>query len=149
MREDRLDDDQRRAPHNDLLARVERICRLREADGTEIRRGPSGRFDYLSVTSTEGEGIFKDFAIGAVDDVTSERFDAFFDIHRRYRHADSGVVSTLVYAGAPASDDSKEYDHPPVCGSWSIPPGLNTSGGMGAGMRATDTGYRSIRIDSP
>lgn len=86
---------------DDFLARVERVCRLREKEGAETERilGPASALAYLRVT-VEDDGIVRIYPVGAWSGRLSEDvLDAFLAVHRRYREADPGVISTLVYGG--------------------------------------------------
>jgi WD40 repeat protein len=95
---------------DDLLARLETACRLREKPGTEVRRIRDLRegeppIEYLRVTVPEHEGLVQVYPVGALEQgATREGLDAFLQrIDARYRAADSGLISKLVYGGAAAS----------------------------------------------
>ncbi len=85
---------------DDFLARVERVCRLRETEA-EVDRIASSSItsEYLRVTTRKGD-ITHQYAVGAIRSaVTAEAFTAFLAVHRRYERTDSGAISTLVYGG--------------------------------------------------
>ncbi len=89
---------------DDFLARVERVCRLREKDGVEIERilSPGSAFAYLRVT-VQDDGIVRIYPVGALSGrVSVDLLEKFLAVHRRYREADPGVISTLVCGGPPA-----------------------------------------------
>ena len=96
-----------RSDRDDFLSRVEAVCRLGEPEA-EIERLPgTGSFgDYLRVTRQRGN-IIETFPVGAVEHgFTQESLPAFLaEVDSRYRRADSGLVSVLVYGGEPVSDE--------------------------------------------
>ncbi len=100
--------DEEAFPRDDFLARVERVCRLRtkaDAEIQPIRRDTP--VPHLSVTETAGD-IAVSYPVGAwTGDIDSEALDTFLAVHRRYRQTDPSVRSTLVYGGAPASEELK------------------------------------------
>jgi len=92
---------------DDFLSRVETLCRHHEA-GAHITRissqGAAG--PYLRVTRLKGN--IKDiFPVGAMEHgLSRESYQAFLEeIDAPYRKTDPGVISSLVYGGAPASED--------------------------------------------
>ncbi|MES1242792.1 MAG: pentapeptide repeat-containing protein [Acidobacteriota bacterium] len=91
---------------DDLLARLEIACRLREKPGTEVRRLREGwpPVEYLRVAVPEPEGLVRVFPVGVLENgVTRDDLETFLRrIDARYRAADSGLVSKLVYAGPAA-----------------------------------------------
>jgi WD40 repeat protein/3',5'-cyclic AMP phosphodiesterase CpdA len=93
----------------DFLARVERVCRLRaRADARadiERRRIGTPAIEYLEVCTSE-RGMTSLYPVGAIaGEVTPESLAEFtVRVHDRYRAADPGVRSTLVYGGPPAPD---------------------------------------------
>lgn len=94
---------------DDLLARVETVLRLREKPGTDIRRLREGwpPVEYLRVTVHDPAGPLRVYPVGVLEHgVTREGLEAFLQrVHARYRASDGGLVSTLVYGGAPAAED--------------------------------------------
>jgi WD40 repeat protein/nucleoside phosphorylase len=93
---------------DDLLSRVKTVAELRArahapGETLEIRRfrtrPPIG--GYLQVSRAQGP-FTSQFPIAAVEQATPEVLDAFLaEVDARYRRADPGVRSTLVYSGAP------------------------------------------------
>lgn len=94
---------------DDLLARVETVLRLREKPGTDIRRLREGwpPVEYLRVTVHDPAGPLRVYPVGVLEHgVTREGLEAFLQrVHARYRASDGGLVSTLVYGGAPAAEE--------------------------------------------
>jgi nucleoside phosphorylase len=86
-----------------LLSRVEILARLRARDPeatVEIRRRPAPPpfGGYLEVSQIREKSFSSIYPVAAVDQVDSEVFDAFLrDIDARYRRADPGVRSALIY----------------------------------------------------
>jgi ribose 1,5-bisphosphokinase PhnN len=89
------------AERDDFLARVEAACRLREP-GTEVRRLREGTppIEYLRVSRSEG-GMVRLYPVGALERGADRAgLAAFLErVDARYREADSGLVSLLVYGG--------------------------------------------------
>lgn len=97
---------------SDFLSRVERVCRLRvAADRADVRADIERRrigtpaIEYLEVCASE-RGMTSLYPVGAVaGEITPEALAEFIvRVHDRYRAADPGVRSTLVYGGQPAAD---------------------------------------------
>ena len=92
---------------DDFLARVEAVCRLREPEA-EIRRYPGigDAGGYLRVVRRVG-AIRDMYPVGAVEHgISPEIYRAFLaEIDAPYRKSDQGVISHLVYGGAPAPPD--------------------------------------------
>ena len=96
------------ARSDDLLSRVSRVAELRAREtgwAVDVRRFPSRPpfGGYLRVSKVRG--AFTNMApVAAVEHLTAEVLDAFLvSIDVRYRQADPGVLSTLVYVGNPPS----------------------------------------------
>ena len=93
------------ARRDDFLSRIETLCRHHETGATVERchsSSPAG--DYLRVTRLKGP-IRDVYPVGAVEyGITKERLHTFLDeIDARYRRADQGLISVLVYGGSPAT----------------------------------------------
>ncbi len=90
-----------------FLARVKKICRLREKEAADIERIHSGAaaIDYLRI-SIEKDGIAQVYPLGAIEhNLRNADLEAFLAVHKRYQRVDSGVLSVLVYGGERPSDD--------------------------------------------
>ncbi len=89
---------------DDFLDRVESVCRLREPDA-EIRRYPGigDAGGYLRVVRKDGD-LQDIYPVGAVEHgLSPDFFQAFLaEIDAPYRKNDPGLISRLVYGGAPA-----------------------------------------------
>ena len=96
-----------RGPKDDFLDRVEVACRLQEPEA-EIRRLPGigAAGGYLRVGRRVGP-FQQIFPVGATEHgLSRELFQAFLEeIDGPYRKHDPGLISFLVYGGAPASAD--------------------------------------------
>ncbi len=97
---------------SDFLSRVERVCRLRvAADRADVRADIERRrigtpaIEYLEVCASE-RGMTSLYPVGAIaGEITPQALAEFIvRVHDRYRAADPGVRSTLVYGGQPAAD---------------------------------------------
>jgi WD40 repeat protein/3',5'-cyclic AMP phosphodiesterase CpdA len=92
-----------RAPQDDLLARVDRICRLREKNQAEVERLTVGRppLEYLRISAWD-DLAQRVYAVGAIaGDMTAEHLELFVQrVHERYREDDPGARSILVATGA-------------------------------------------------
>jgi WD40 repeat protein/transcriptional regulator with XRE-family HTH domain len=92
---------------DDFLSRVEQLCRLRSPDGTQIERfeapAPFGR--YLRVCESHG-GLTRIAPTAALEGgLSEEALAVFFDaIDAPYRRSDPGLISTVVYGGAPVTE---------------------------------------------
>ncbi len=92
------------ARDDDLLSRVKKVAELRARETgwtVEVRWFPARPpFNgYLRISKVRGS-ITSMAPVAAVEHITAEVFDAFLEsIDARYRRADPGVLSTLVYAG--------------------------------------------------
>jgi WD40 repeat protein len=99
-----------RKREDDFLDRVESVCRLREPEA-EIRRYPGigDAGGYLRVVRKDGD-LQDIYPVGAVEHgLTQDFFQAFLsEIDAPYRKNDPGLISRLVYGGAPASVDLAE-----------------------------------------
>jgi WD40 repeat protein/uncharacterized protein YjbI with pentapeptide repeats/3',5'-cyclic AMP phosphodiesterase CpdA len=99
----RLRQDVERAPLDDLLSRVDRICRLREMNQAQVERLAAGRppLDYLRVSAWD-DLSHRVYAVGVIaGDVTAEQLELFVQrVHQRYREDDPGTRSLLVATGA-------------------------------------------------
>jgi WD40 repeat protein len=92
---------------DDFLARVERVCRLREGAGARIDRVAVGLpFGGFLLVSKLDRGIAEEYPVAALEQpITEELLDAFLrDIDARFRGADPAVRSELVYRGELASE---------------------------------------------
>ncbi|HEX6903048.1 MAG TPA: TIR-like protein FxsC [Thermoanaerobaculia bacterium] len=91
---------------DDFLARLERVCRLREPSA-QIERisGEGDSWDYLRVSVRHGD-IVRDYPVTGVEyDVSLEDLDAFCEqIDKGFRGADPRMISYLIYGGAPAPE---------------------------------------------
>ncbi|WP_169787097.1 pentapeptide repeat-containing protein [Hyalangium minutum] len=101
-REDRRQDE--------FLARVEQVCALRHAPGTQIKRklfdeAPAPFNELLEVTMSEG-GVIQSLPVAALEQpLTAELLTAFLDsIHAEYRKREPTVISTLVHSGPSAPE---------------------------------------------
>ena len=95
------------AGREDFLARVETLCRLREASSAVIERHRVGSpaLEYLRV-QVEVEGVLHNYPVAASERGVSEQFlSRFLVLHRRYQQADPGVVSYLVHEGERLSEE--------------------------------------------
>ncbi len=91
---------------DDFLARVERVCRLREPAAQIERISGEGDFwDYLRVSVRHGD-IVRDYPVAGVEyDVSLEDLNAFRErIDKGFRAADPRMISYLIYGGAPAPE---------------------------------------------
>lgn len=89
-------------PQDDLLGRIDRICRLRERNHAQIERLTVGRppLEYLRVSA--GDDLFQRvYAVGAIaGQVTVEQLDLFLRrVHQRYLEDDPGTRSILIATG--------------------------------------------------
>jgi WD40 repeat protein/3',5'-cyclic AMP phosphodiesterase CpdA len=93
---------------DDLLTRVEEICRLRIGRTGIITREQTGEppLRYLRVTERVDGQVTRTWPLGVCHGaVGGADLDAFADrVERPYRAADQGLVSTLVYQGDPAPE---------------------------------------------
>ena len=107
---DKVFDRESRKREDDFLDRVESVCRLREPDA-EIRRYPGigDAGGYLRVVRKDGD-LQDIYPVGAVEHgLTPDFFQAFLaEIDAPYRKNDPGLISRLIYGGAPASADLVE-----------------------------------------
>jgi WD40 repeat protein len=88
----------------DFLTRVEKVCRLHEPDADVERiHGPGLLADHLRVSVRSGD-IVRMYPVAALEEgVTPESFESFLtEIDAWYRRADTGMISSLIYGGAPA-----------------------------------------------
>ncbi|WP_437849783.1 SIR2 family protein [Sorangium sp. So ce363] len=92
---------------SDFLARVERVCRLKEPEGATIEQlpAPAPFGAHLRVSVRRGR-IVRTYPVAAIDQrVTDEILKAFLErIDAQYRLDDPGLVSTLVYRGSSAPE---------------------------------------------
>jgi 3',5'-cyclic AMP phosphodiesterase CpdA len=108
------------SPHDDLLARVEEICRLRAggvAATTRVTLEPSESatadvrppLQYLRV-SHQLNGFVQMYPVGVCEHpVTPEDLEQFITrVDRPYRECDPGLVSTLVYRGNPVAESDRQ-----------------------------------------
>lgn len=97
---------------DDFLSRVERVCRLREPEGTELEwfDAPVPFGCYLRVSVNEG-GIVRIAPLAALESgISTEAVTLFLEkIDAKYRRDDPGLVSTLVYGGEPAPEELVRY----------------------------------------
>jgi len=86
-------------PRDDLLSRVEEVCRLRRPNATVTPVRSQG-LSYLRVTESEGHHVHQ-YPLGVAEGgLGSEYFARFWDeVVRPYRSADPGVIAQLVYDG--------------------------------------------------
>jgi WD40 repeat protein/nucleoside phosphorylase len=95
---------------DDLLSRVQTLARLRiEAKGETAEivrlRAPDPFGGYLRISKADGPTTSV-YPVAAVEELTASVFEAFLDtIDARYRRNDSGILSVLVYGGAPPPAD--------------------------------------------
>ncbi len=95
---------------DDLLSRVQTLARLRmEAKGETAEivriRAPAPFGGYLRVSKAEGPTTSV-FPVAAVEELGAGVLEAFLDtIDARFRRNDSGILSVLVYGGAPPPDE--------------------------------------------
>ena len=91
---------------DDILAKVQRICQIRDEDAVKVERifARHHSDDYLSVTRKYGP-IVRTHALGAVDSLTENDLRFFILIHEKYRRSDPGCISELIYGGDPAPDE--------------------------------------------
>jgi WD40 repeat protein/3',5'-cyclic AMP phosphodiesterase CpdA len=84
---------------DDLLSRVEEVCRLRQPNAHVTRVEVEG-IDYLRVTDTDGAHCLQ-YPVGVAEGgFTAEYLVRFLgEVHRPYRSADSGLISQIVYTG--------------------------------------------------
>jgi uncharacterized protein YjbI with pentapeptide repeats len=90
--------------HDELLAQIEMICRLRERDLIEVsrRRGGVPPVPYLRVVLQQ-DGITTIYPIGcSAHGVDAQVLEQFVTLHREYMQRDPGARSLLVYGGDPA-----------------------------------------------
>lgn len=93
----------------DLLDRVGRVTELQlqaKGETAKIRRArtraPLG--SYLEVSKVQHGRFQSEFPVAAVEHVTDAVLEFFLtELDARYRRRDSGIVSVLVYEGAPPS----------------------------------------------
>ncbi|MCP4699067.1 MAG: NACHT domain-containing protein [Gammaproteobacteria bacterium] len=93
--------------HDTFLARVEEICRLRNADAKIItRQGQHTDIPYLHVYAKEGE-IVRSYPLGmAGQSVSLEMLDKFSQqVVNKYRSGDPLLISYLVYNGKRAPEE--------------------------------------------
>ncbi|HEX7185161.1 MAG TPA: TIR-like protein FxsC [Thermoanaerobaculia bacterium] len=91
----------------DLLSRIETVCRLREPKAQIEKIHGAGRSEtHLRVSVLEDE-IVRMYPVGAINrGITREAFHEFLErVDARYRASDPGVISHLVYGGDPAPED--------------------------------------------
>ncbi|HSS49972.1 MAG TPA: pentapeptide repeat-containing protein, partial [Thermoanaerobaculia bacterium] len=104
-RDDARDREPRR--EDSFMDRVEAVCRLRDPEA-EIQRYPGigAAGGYLRVLRRVGS-IRDMYPIGAVEHgLSQESYEAFLaEIDAPYRRNDPGLISYLVYGGAPAPED--------------------------------------------
>jgi WD40 repeat protein len=105
----RLGHPPRRRPepaHDDFLARVKEVCRLRVPQAGVTRITPAEGPEYLRVTAAAGAAIASVYPVGAYErGLTLDELEHFArHVHDRYRSGDERVRSELVYGGerAPA-----------------------------------------------
>jgi len=84
---------------DDLLSRVEEVCRIRQpgATVTQVQAG----IEYLRVAETDGAHCHQ-YPVGVADGGLTADYLARFlaEVHRPYRGADPGVISQIVYPAA-------------------------------------------------
>ena len=94
----------RRSERDDFLARVQRVCELREP-GAKIERMPSDLPEYLRV-SVKRDNLATVYPVGVSEcGIDKDSLERFLEVHKRYRQTDPTVTSWLVYGGEAASDD--------------------------------------------
>ncbi|MGH8576669.1 MAG: metallophosphoesterase [Gammaproteobacteria bacterium] len=83
---------------DDLLSRVEEVCRLRQPKA-QVTRVQAQGLDYLRVTDTDGAHC-QQYPVAAAEGGPTPEYLARFvaEVHRTYRSADSSVISQIVYA---------------------------------------------------
>ncbi len=100
--------------HDEFLAHVERACVLRHPEGTRITRheAPQPFWTFLEVAVAEGRFV-RVFPVAAIDrPMTEEILQAFLEgIHADYQRRIPAVHSTLVHAGASASEELARKAH--------------------------------------
>ncbi|WP_437331697.1 SIR2 family protein [Sorangium sp. So ce394] len=93
--------------HSDFLARVERVCRLKEPEDATIERLPApAPFGALLRVSARRGRIVRTYPVAAIEQrVTDEILKAFLErVDAPYRRDDPGLISTLVYRGSSAPE---------------------------------------------
>ena len=97
---------------NDLLSRVERVCRLREPPGTEIERHrvPPPFDEILEVSVREGR-LVRTFPVAALDQpITEETLQLFLAaVDAPYRKENPFVQATLVHNGPTTHDAIRRH----------------------------------------
>jgi uncharacterized protein YjbI with pentapeptide repeats len=83
---------------DDLLSRIEEVCRLRQPHA-QVTRVQAEGLDYLRVTDTDGAHV-QQYPVGVAEGGLTPEYLARFltEVHRPYRSADSCVISQIVYA---------------------------------------------------
>ncbi|WP_437565954.1 SIR2 family protein [Sorangium sp. So ce542] len=92
---------------SDFLARVERVCRLKEPEDATIERLPApAPFGALLRVSARRGRIVRTHPVAAIEQrVTDEILKAFLErVDAPYRRDDPGLISTLVYRGSSAPE---------------------------------------------
>jgi hypothetical protein len=82
---------------DDLLSRVEEVCRIRQP-GAQVTRAQAEGIEYLRVAETDGSHCHQ-YPVGVAEGGLSADYLARFlaEVHRPYRGADPGVTSLIVY----------------------------------------------------
>ncbi|KYF75483.1 hypothetical protein BE17_33685 [Sorangium cellulosum] len=92
---------------SDFLARVERVCRLKEPEDATIERLPApAPFGALLRVSARRGRIVRTYPVAAIEQrVTDEILRMFLErVDAPYRRDDPGLISTLVYRGSSAPE---------------------------------------------
>ncbi|WP_437313043.1 SIR2 family protein [Sorangium sp. So ce385] len=92
---------------SDFLARVERVCRLKEPEDATIERLPApSPFGALLRVSARRGRIVRTYPVAAIEQrVTDDILKAFLErVDAPYRRDDPGLISTLVYRGSSAPE---------------------------------------------
>ncbi len=106
---------ERMSAKDDFLTRVERVCQLHHGGAADIQqfRNAADPLPYLSVSVRDG-AFLKQYPIGVVNGAPRGPLLWSFaqSIHARYRSADPGVRSLLVYSGTETiAEDALKQAH--------------------------------------